>query len=478
MEEENNTTCQYCKNTFKNYANLIKHQTQSKYCLDIQKKNFNDNDYLDTEIKNLIEENKKRLEIEFMFKNKIDERNNRLKIQEEYQNEQENKLELLRQQNIQIEIELQKTIIINSQKLELEKENGKNIDERIQNLKQNVDKSELDLKKILEGNSNKIKIQEGIQSQIDDLNKRLESIVEENKNKMEIEFSIRKKIEEKNEKLKIEQEYQNELESKIDTLKKQNTEIEFQLQKKIEETTKNLKINETLNEKIKESSKLIEFENNLKQIIQNNIINLQSNLELKIEDLITIINKEIYSDNINKQNDNTTIESTIEPVIESTIEPTIEPSIEHTSLDVPIVEPMKFKLNFDEMKNNISINSINIDDYSLEQSYGVIIDKILSHIKLFMSEKDISTKNILYIIVELMKFIENYNIKNLDKKEIVIYSLKKFINLNGDSVIEPDEILLFINKFISDLIDISISIDNKKIRIKYKNKSCFVPIFS
>jgi hypothetical protein len=474
MEEENNTTCQYCKNTFKNYANLIKHQTQSKYCLDIQKKNFNDNDYLDTEIKNLIEENKKRLEIEFMFKNKIDERNNRLKIQEEYQNEQENKLELLRQQNIQIEIELQKTIIINSQKLELEKENGKNIDERIQNLKQNVDKSELDLKKILEGNSNKIKIQEGIQSQIDDLNKRLESIVEENKNKMEIEFSIRKKIEEKNEKLKIEQEYQNELESKIESLKKENTEIEFQLQKKIEETTKNLKINETLNEKIKESSKLIEFQNNLKQIIQNNIINLQSNLELKIEDLITIINKEIYSDNINKQNDNTTIEPTIEP----SIEPSIESTIEHTSLDVPIVEPMKFKLNFDEMKNNISINSINIDDYSLEQSYGVIIDKILSHIKLFMSEKYISSKNILYIIVELMKFIENFNIKNLDKKQIVIYSLKKFINLNGDSVIEPDEILLFINKFISDLIDISISIDNKKIRIKYKNKSCFVPIFS
>ena len=128
-------------------------------------------------------------------------------------------------------------------------------------------------------------------------------------------------------------------------------------------------------------------------------------------------------------------------------------------------------LNKDIIKEEVE----EIIDNSIENDYKEIVDKLVHHIKILLNDFKINNKNILYILVELMKFIDNFNIENLDKKKLIIYCLKKFISENTDYVENKSEIKTLINSFIDDLIDISISIATKKIKLKRKN-SIFFPI--
>lgn len=132
-------------------------------------------------------------------------------------------------------------------------------------------------------------------------------------------------------------------------------------------------------------------------------------------------------------------------------------------------------IGLNTFNNETKSNKEEFFDRSIENDYKEIVNNLVVHIKILLNDFKINNKNILYILVELMKFIDNFNIENLDKKKLIIYCLKKFIHENTDCIENKSEIKTLINSFIDDLIDISISIATKKIKLKKKN-SIFFPI--
>ena len=79
-------------------------------------------------------------------------------------------------------------------------------------------------------------------------------------------------------------------------------------------------------------------------------------------------------------------------------------------------------------------------------------------------------KNIIYIIIDLIKFINNFKLKGTHKKKILIKTLNTF--LKEKKYIHTDYI---IHTICPDLIDILISIDRRKIILKKHLSSCFYP---
>ena len=71
----------------------------------------------------------------------------------------------------------------------------------------------------------------------------------------------------------------------------------------------------------------------------------------------------------------------------------------------------------------------------------------------------------------LMKFINNYNIQGLDKKNIIMTVLK-----DTENIFDFDEhTKTFIENFSSELIDIIVSVDKQNITLK-NIESCFLPL--
>ena len=78
----------------------------------------------------------------------------------------------------------------------------------------------------------------------------------------------------------------------------------------------------------------------------------------------------------------------------------------------------------------------------------------------------------MYIVVKLMKYMNTYQIKGRDKKDSILFVLKNFINTNEDDINNKEDILMFIDKFLVEFINIISAISDKKIVIKQK-KRCF-----
>lgn len=83
------------------------------------------------------------------------------------------------------------------------------------------------------------------------------------------------------------------------------------------------------------------------------------------------------------------------------------------------------------------------------------------------SEKDVD-KNIVFLIAELIKFIDNYFIEGSKKKEIVISVLNEFLKEKNSPYRE-----YLINNVCPQIINILIKIERKKI-ILTKKKGCFI----
>ena len=95
--------------------------------------------------------------------------------------------------------------------------------------------------------------------------------------------------------------------------------------------------------------------------------------------------------------------------------------------------------------------------------------KIKDHIALTTTDNKFETKNYLYIVIDLMKFIENFYISNNEKKKLVAECLDIYIDNNKD--IDDASKDIFKNLTYA-FIDIAISIDNKEIFIKEKKGNC------
>ena len=95
--------------------------------------------------------------------------------------------------------------------------------------------------------------------------------------------------------------------------------------------------------------------------------------------------------------------------------------------------------------------------------------KIKDHITITSTDNKFETKNYLYIVIDLMKFVENFYISNNEKKKLVAEYLDIYIDNNKDI----DEASKDIFKNITyTFIDIAVSIDNKEIFIKEKKGNC------
>ena len=133
----------------------------------------------------------------------------------------------------------------------------------------------------------------------------------------------------------------------------------------------------------------------------------------------------------------------------------------------PIIETKLLELLNDSKTNNFLNKTINTNNEKNE-----IEDKILYHLKLItLSTMDIST-NIILIVTELMKFIDNYNLKGIEKKNIILSTIGKF--LEDENYPNKDYI---INTICPELIDILVSVDKRKIMIR-RNVSCLSSCFT
>ena len=70
-----------------------------------------------------------------------------------------------------------------------------------------------------------------------------------------------------------------------------------------------------------------------------------------------------------------------------------------------------------------------------------------------------------------MKFVENFNLEGVDKKSLIIQSIKKFLIYENMS---SNEIDIILNKVCPELIDILLLVDKRKIIIR-KKLNCFIP---
>ena len=138
-----------------------------------------------------------------------------------------------------------------------------------------------------------------------------------------------------------------------------------------------------------------------------------------------------------------------------------------------------------------------------------IEDKVYYHLKLITLSSTDTSNNIVIIVTELVKFIDNFRIEGDNKKKIIISVIKKFLSEENNSKYLPFDVCnhweeyqtengvtywwnnvtdrsswvkpeyqnvnidYIINTVCSKLIDILISVDKRKIIIK-KKSFCYV----
>lgn len=101
-----------------------------------------------------------------------------------------------------------------------------------------------------------------------------------------------------------------------------------------------------------------------------------------------------------------------------------------------------------------------------------IQDEIVEHLKLIISDDpQMLSTNLIYVITELMKFVETFNMEGFDKKEFIIASIKKFLVYEK---LDTEEINFILDKICPELIEILLLVDKRKIIIR-KKLNCFIP---
>ena len=111
----------------------------------------------------------------------------------------------------------------------------------------------------------------------------------------------------------------------------------------------------------------------------------------------------------------------------------------------------------------------------LKRENEEVENKLLYHLVLLLQDQKINNETLMYIIVELMKHMNNYQIKGQDKKSCILFILRNFINTNNGDIVNKEDIKIFTDKYLEEFINIVSALSDKKIRIKLK-KNCFIPL--
>ncbi len=99
-----------------------------------------------------------------------------------------------------------------------------------------------------------------------------------------------------------------------------------------------------------------------------------------------------------------------------------------------------------------------------------IEDKMYEHLQRILSKKEVDiVKNMVYVVTEMMKFINNYLIEGIEKKQIIIKTIQTMmIELDIPSSI----IDYSVDSLLPEVIDILSSVDKREIIIS-ERMSCF-----
>ena len=135
------------------------------------------------------------------------------------------------------------------------------------------------------------------------------------------------------------------------------------------------------------------------------------------------------------------------------------------------INPVEDKEKIDYLKDKYA-TQVNTDSTEEEKLALNIAEDIYDHLKLIITDNpDMIYTNLTYVITELMKFVETFNMEGFDKKEFIIISIKRVLNEMNISSSSTD---IIIDKICPELIDILLLVDQRKIIIR-KKLSCFIP---
>lgn len=409
-----NYECKFCKKNFKKENYLAKHQKSAKYCIIIQKKIAEEE--VDKTIKNL-------------------------------QNVKEG-----------IKDEIQELINITG--------------DLIENNSVNLEKKKVDEihAKYLEFENDKMLIENEYNIHLSDL------LDKDNiKNNIEEYYDIEKiKIDKIQELYSIFEKEKNEIKNKYDNiiLEEKLYEEEEKYKNKKNEWKDNLK-----NNKIKElensfeiiKNRMIDLIDTITDIEDANAIEIFNNKIFKIDELLELdthnneINIDVKDENIEKIDKE---DGNLDIVVNN---------VENTNI---LCEKSSDSKEFSsDIDSDISANTNknNKKKQRIKRENEVIENKLLYHLILLLQDQKINNDTLLYIIIELMKHMNNYQIKGEHKKSSILFILRNFVNTNGDDINNIQDIKLFIDKYLEEFINIVSALTDKKILIKPK-KTCFFPI--
>jgi hypothetical protein len=244
-----------------------------------------------------------------------------------------------------------------------------------------------------------------------------------------------------------------------------------------------------------ESQKNFELENHAK-FGKEFVYKSNNNTDIYINDN-TVNNNPLLNtpinDNTNTPINDNTVNNT--PLVNTPInDNTNTPINDNTANNTPLVNtPINDNTNTlpqiiipNNLRNNIETRSIDTSDEDIsimsysenitdeeKREFDEIEKQLFHHLKLVLGDKKLDLSNIINIVIDLMKFIDYFNIINKNKKDIILYTIKKYFNQISDNEI-PNQFL----DVLPSIIDMFISIDKKKIKIRKSKLSCMFPMFS
>lgn len=257
-----------------------------------------------------------------------------------------------------------------------------------------------------------------------------------------------------------------------------------------------VKINEIINKKVSDPIQSpVSFQDISLQSNKSTQVNFDKNLDLNNNlkfgnELSNNLEKDIIS-NTNISNENITPQITIPNSLDS-IPQIINPVNDLKDSDNTEIQNTSQNTNNTPQntnntpQNNIEIRSVDTSDEDLsimsdsenltdeeKREFDEIEKQLFHHLKLVLGDKKLDLSNIINIVIDLMKFIDYFNIVNKNKKEIILYTIKKYFNQ-----IDNNEIHNQFLDMLPSMIDMFISIDKKKIKIRKPKLSCMFPMFS
>lgn len=101
------------------------------------------------------------------------------------------------------------------------------------------------------------------------------------------------------------------------------------------------------------------------------------------------------------------------------------------------------------------------DNYAIDQLYNVMKT---------LAKDGVTPRNITGIVLSLMQNIQRVsNMKGSEKKEAVVYVVKKYIEVEVEDLDLKRDLKVFADLTLPPLIDEFISLNNRETRIKVKN---------